>query len=544
MENDDRLSWGDSVFLYLEREGMPMNVASVSVLEGHVPTATYRRFIASRLPLVPRYLKRVIIPPLHLGLPSWDYDPEFDIKNHVHAVTLKRGSTAELKAYAGKLFSKNMDRAHPLWDMTLVHGLRGNRTGLIARLHHCLADGIAGVGLMNLMMDPTPEIKTVPRDIPPLRVPKPENRKYSMMDGVLDTYSHVFERLFSMYADVIRLAEHSLANGARESDELAGFWPEITAPTERLPINVIYRGPQRFAWTQIPLAEVKAIKERGGAHVNDVLLALITATMRRYSELHGEKMKGRLLRVMVPVNVRTNGDAGLGNHISLVPVTVPLDIRQPKALLAAVHKRTEFLKRVHAAEVVGVAGGLAGVLPTSMLAFTGQLLPQLPITPFNMVCTNVPGPQFPLYVLGHKMLSWYPYVPVGGELALNCAVLSYNGTVHFGFSGDVHAVPDLSRLERLLQENFRELCAATGVRVVRAKPKTRTKKKRHARAATVAAQAEADQAAAVAAPATPLESAETEPVQVEILPVTGSAATPATVPDARLAKAASARAIA
>ena len=528
MENGDRLSWGDSVFLYLEREGMPMNMASVSVLEGHVPTATYRRFVASRLPLVPRYLKRVLIPPLHLGLPTWDWDPEFDIKRHVRAVTLKRGSMAELKAYAGKLFSKNMDRAHPLWDLTLVHGLKGNRTGLIARLHHCLADGIAGVGLMNLMMDPTPEIKSVPRGRP-LRVPKPENREYSMVDGVLDAYSHVFERVFSMYADVIRLAEHSLANGARESDELAGFWPEISAPTERLPINQIYRGPQKFAWTEIPLSEVKAIKERGGVHVNDVLLALVTATMRRYSELHGEKVKGRLLRMMVPVNVRTNGDAGLGNHISLVPVTVPLDIRQPKTLLAAVHKRTEFLKRVHAAEMVGVAGGLAGVLPTSMLAFTGQLLPQLPITPFNMVCTNVPGPQFPLYVLGHKMLSWYPYVPIGGELALNCAVLSYNGTVHFGFSGDVHVAPDLSRLERLLQENFRELCAATGVRTARAKPKSVAKKKR-ARSAVTTAAAIAEEPVVNEAPAV-AAAATVEPVEVDVVvPVTGSAA-PAAGPD-------------
>jgi diacylglycerol O-acyltransferase / wax synthase len=543
MENDDRLSWGDSVFLYLEREGMPMNMASVSVLEGHVPTATYRRFIESRLPLVPRYLKRVLIPPLHLGLPSWDYDPEFDIKNHVRAVTLKRGTMAELKALAGRLFSKNMDRRHPLWDMTLVHGLRGNRTALIARLHHCLADGIAGVGLMNVMMDPMPEITKVPR-ARPLRVPKPGQHKYSMVDGVLDTYSHLFERVFSMYADLIRLAEHSLATGGtRTSDELAGFWPELTAPTERLPMNVIYRGPQKFAFTEVPLAEVKAIKERAGAHVNDVLLALITATMRRYSERHGENVKGRLLRMMVPVNVRTNGDAGLGNHISLVPVTVPLDIRPPKALLAAVHKRTEFLKRVNAAEMVGVAGGFAGVLPTSLLAFTGQLLPQLPITPFNMVCTNVPGPQFPLYVLGHKMLSWYPYVPIGGELALNCAVLSYNGAVYFGFSGEVHAAPDLSRLERLLQENFRELCAATGVRVSRAKAKTKAKRKRTRTIANVGAKAATATPPVVEAP-TEVPPTQ-EPAKIDVaVPIPGAAAAPAAAPDARRAKAASARAIA
>jgi hypothetical protein len=149
----DHLSWGDSLFLYLEREGMPLNVASVSVLEGEIPFATYLRFVESKLPLIPRYLKRVVAPPFNIGLPRWDYDPTFDIRNHVHQVTLKRGSDAELKALAGKILSKVMDRQHPLWDLTLVRGLKGHRTGLIARMHHCLADGIAAVGIMSQLMD-------------------------------------------------------------------------------------------------------------------------------------------------------------------------------------------------------------------------------------------------------------------------------------------------------------------------------------------------------------------------------------------------------
>ncbi len=153
----------------------------------------------------------------------------------------------------------------------------------------------------------------------------------------------------------------------------------------------------------------------------------------------------------------------LGNRISLVPVTIPLDIRQPRKLLAAVHKRTEFLKRMHAAELVSLAGGLIGMFPTSLQGLAGPLASQLPITPFNMVCTNVPGPQFPLYLLGHKMLHCYPYVPVGGEMAVNCAILSYNGTVYFGFSGDAHAAPDLRRLETLLMTSFTELRDAVGI---------------------------------------------------------------------------------
>jgi diacylglycerol O-acyltransferase len=468
-QKGDHLSWGDSVFLNLEREGMPLNVGSVSVLEGEIPFAACLQFVESKLRLIPRYLKRVVAPPLNIGLPRWDYDPEFDLRNHVRQVTLRHGTDAELKALAGKLFGKVMDRQHPLWDLTLVHGLKGNRTGLIARMHHCLADGIAGVGIMSVLLDGSPEIPCLSRK--KFRVPPPRSTAASLVDGVTSSYSNFVERLLAAWANVLNIAERTIASGGNlASKEFNRLLPEITASTERLRFNVIYRGPQRFAWAEIPLAEVKAIRHTCGTSVNDVLLALVTATVRRYSEVHGDQVKGKLLRIMVPVNLRgTDGPGELGNCISLVPVTIPLDIRSPKRLLAAVHRRTEFLKRAHAAELVSLAGGLVGMFPSPIQAFAGPMISQVPFTPFNMVCTNVPGPQFPLYLLGHKMLRWYPYVPVGGELAVNCAILSYDGMVYFGFSGDVHAAPDLGRLEKLLKQNFAELCEATGVTVPRKK---------------------------------------------------------------------------
>jgi diacylglycerol O-acyltransferase / wax synthase len=203
----------------------------------------------------------------------------------------------------------------------------------------------------------------------------------------------------------------------------------------------------------------------------------VTASIRRYCELHGDPVKGKLLRIMVPVNLRNNTSTSeLGNRISLVPVTIPLDIRQPAKLLAAVHKRTEFLKRMHAAELVSLAGGLIGMFPTSLQGMAGPLASRLPITPFNLVCTNVPGPQVPLYLLGHEMLHCYPYVPVGGEMAVNCAILSYNGTVYFGFSGDTHAAPDLRKLEKLLQECFVELRDAVGLRPPQTKKTARRRR--------------------------------------------------------------------
>ena len=464
-QQSDRLSWGDTVFLHLEREGMPLNVASICVFEGEISFQDCVRFVESKLPLLPRYFKRVVPAPFGLGLPTWEYDPEFDLNRHLREVILKHGTEVELRALAGKLFSQVMDRCHPLWDITVVRGLKANRTGLIFRLHHCLADGIAGVGIINLLLDASPEAPALPKKKVKFHIPRPRDPLTSLTSEFVDSYSDFVKRILSAMTDVLNVAERVAANGdPAAADEFATLFPEITAFTERLRFNVIYRGPQKFACTEIPLADVKAIKLKAGASVNDVILALVTASIRRYCELHGDPVKGKLLRIMVPVNLRSNTSTSeLGNRISLVPVTIPLDIRNPAKLLAAVHRRTEFLKRMHAAELVSLAGGLIGMFPTSLQGMAGPLASKLPITPFNLVCTNVPGPEVPLYLLGHKMLHCYPYVPVGGEMAVNCAILSYNGTVYFGFSGDTHAAPDLRKLEKLLQECFVELRDAVGL---------------------------------------------------------------------------------
>ena len=507
----DRLSWGDTVFLHLERAGMPLNVACVCIFEGEIPFKACVQFVESKLPLIPRYLKRVVPPLLNIGLPSWEYDPTFDIRNHVREVKLKHGSESELKTLAGKILSTVMDRQHPLWDLTFVHGLKSNRSGLIFRLHHCLADGIAGVGIMNVLMDASPVAPPLPRRKLRLRIPPPRDVLTSLTNGCVDSYSEIVKRVFDALANVSSVAERFAANGGNlATDEFTRLLPEFTVATERLRFNVLYRGPQKFAWTEIPLAEIKAIKSACETSVNDVILALVTATIRRYLELHGDAVKGRQFRMMVPVNLR-GGDSPdeLGNRISLVPVTIPLDIRDPRKLLAAVHKRTELLKRAHTAELVSLAGGLIGMIPSSAQAVAGHVISRLPFTPFNMVCTNVPGPQYPLYLLGHKILHCYPYVPVGGEMALNCAILTYNGTAYFGFSGDVHVAPDLRRLEALLQSSFTELREAAGVRPPRRKKDKKPAKKVRAKAkVALTPPAPAPASVRAAVPRPPLASVE------------------------------------
>jgi diacylglycerol O-acyltransferase len=488
--NGDHLSWGDALFLYLERAGMPLNIACVSIFDGPLALDACIRSLEAKLTLLPRYYQRIVTPPLDIGFPSWEYDPEFDIHNHVREVVLKRGTERELKALTGKIFSTVMDRQRPLWDLVLVHGLRGDRSALITRVHHCLADGIAGVGLMSTMLDPTPEPRTVPKKKQPRPRPRPKSQWAMLLDGWIASSSDFVQRMLSAQADVLNFSQQLLASGEWPLGEFSRFLPELTAPTQRLFFNKTYQGPQKFAWAQIPLSTLKAIRHKCGTTLNDVILALMTSTIQRYSELHGERVKGRLLRMMVPVSFRpADRQDELGNSISLLPVTVPLGIRDPQRLLAAVRERVDFLKRAHIAELVGLVGGMVGAAPAPLQALIGPMASLLPVTPFNLVCTNVRGPQSSLYLLGRKMIDWYPYVPVGGEMALNCAILTYNDIAYFGFSGDVHAAPDLDSLESLLHASLDGLLSAAGLRQSRKrksksrKPVTRVSPKRGASAA-------------------------------------------------------------
>ncbi len=453
-------SWGDALFLYLERPGQPLSIAGVSVFEGHISLKACRELVESKLPLVPRYRQRVAFPPLNLGLPTWQFDPLFDIRNHIRQVTLRNGTEADLKALASSILSTHLDRQRPLWDITLVRGLQGKRTGMIARIHHCLADGISGIGIMNVLMDTSPDAKPLPHvnsETP--TPPAPRDAGAALLQACVKSYLSAVNGAFRLQSEAIQIAQGMLGNSGESWTEALKFLPELAAPADRLPFNVVCHGPQKFGWTEIGLPEIKAIKERCGGTVNDVILTLVAAALRRYSELRKVRVKGRSARILIPVNVRGGNHNGeLGNHISFVPVTVPLDVRDPQKLFAVVRQRTEYLKQVHAAELVGFAGGLFSAIPAPILAGIGPVVSQLPLSLCNLICTNVPGPQVPLYLLGSKMLSWYPYVPIGGEMGFNCAILSYNGKAYFGFTCDVGALPDPENLEKFVDVSFAELC--------------------------------------------------------------------------------------
>jgi diacylglycerol O-acyltransferase len=457
-QQTNSFSWGDALFLYVERPGQPLSIACVSVFEGAIPLKAFRNFVESKLPLIPRYLQHVVFPPFNLGLPSWQFDPNFDIRNHIRQVTLSHGTESDLKAVASKIVSSHLDRQQPLWDLTLVRGLEGNRTGLVVRIHHCLADGVAGVGVVNVLMDPSPVPPPPPSKPPVFQAPPPRDAGAQLIENLVKSYFSAVNGALNLHSEVLNIAQEALANPGGPLSDLVNVMPELAAPAERLPFNLVCQGPQKFAWTEVPMADIKTIRESCGGTVNDVILAVTTQAFRRYAELRGAKLKGRSIRIVIPVNVRGKGDVSeLGNRISFLPVTLPLDIRDPQKLFAFVRERMEYLKRARAAEFVGFAGGLFSTVPTAILAAIGPLASQLPLSLCNLICTNVPGPQIPLYLLGHKMLSWYPYVPIGGEMGVNCAILTYNGTAYFGFTCDVHAVPDPEHLEKFVTTSFAEL---------------------------------------------------------------------------------------
>ena len=467
----DRLSSEDAVFLYLETKEMPLHIGSVSVFDGLIPFEPCVDFIESRLPLIPRYRQRIVMPPFNVGHPTWEYDPAFDIRNHVHYVRLEQGAQADLESFAGQIFAEMMDRTRPLWDMTVVDGLEGGRSALISRVHHCLVDGVSGVGLLNVMLDPTlpspKKSKKKPFHAPPL--PGPAT---SMVDALATSYSEMVERILSAQTAALNIAEALVSDQAlRGFDQLVRLIPELLTPVERLPFNQPCLGPRKVAWTEISIPEVSAVREACGGTLNDVVLTVVSSAVRRYSELHGTAVKGCLLRLMVPVNLRrAENHSGLGNRVSMLPVSVPLDIREPLKLLEAIRHRTEALKHSRVADLIHLFATWMGTTPVPLQALLGPLATLLPIPPFNMVCTNVPGPQLPLYVLGQKMLTYYPYVPIGNEMALGCAIQSYDHKLYLGLTADAVAAPDVARLRNFLDDAFASLKKAAGV--VAIKPRT------------------------------------------------------------------------
>ncbi|HVS64485.1 MAG TPA: wax ester/triacylglycerol synthase family O-acyltransferase [Thermoanaerobaculia bacterium] len=460
-----RLTATDAAFLYFERDESPMHIGGVCLFEGEVSYEPYVESISRKLELLPRFREKLVFAPLALGHPTWETDEGFDVRDHVLLHRLPAGSgERELQELTNRLIAGKMRRDRPLWELHLVQGLEDGRSAMVTKVHHAMVDGVGGNAIMTTILD-------LERDPPPPRAPKHEYQPTTplppsaraveaMRDSARSVVDAVSDHLRSM-GDLARSFDASRLQSSlavlRES------MPDMALPPRRLPFNRPCSGERSFVWTRVPFAEARAIRSSLGGTVNDVMLATLGGAVGRYAELHGQRTAERSMRVMVPVNVRPSQEGeALGNLVSALPVDVPLGFDDPAARLRAVRAATRTLKDGRVAEGVSLLSNLAGTIPVPAQAMFGAVAAS-PFPPFNLVCTNVPGPQIPLYAIGQRLESYYPHVPVGWDLGVCCAIFSYNQALHVGLNSDTRACPDVERLRDLFDESFAELKAAAGV---------------------------------------------------------------------------------
>jgi diacylglycerol O-acyltransferase len=474
-----RLSGIDAAFLYLERKEIPLNIAAVGIFDGPLPFREFVATIDSKLDLVPRY-RQIAVPPLfNVGYPTWEYDPDFDIKRHIFRVRLDApGGEAELEALASRLLSQVLDRGKPLWEMHVVEGLKDGGGALIVRTHHALADGVAGAALLRIMLDPTLEASHAPHK-PRTRPPIPPRVERTLTEQISGAIQSALENVVAAEAGLLSMADGLISDrGQNALQELATLLPELLQPPERFPFNKPCSGDRKFCWSEVDLSQAQAIRAALGGKLNDCILSVVVRAVARYIRLHGEKVNGRFLRVVCPVNLR-GGEQGesLGNRITFLPVVLPLDVRDPAEMLRAVTTRMEIMKGVRAAELIAIAASCLGTTPASVQEMFWRGLPMipLPLPLLNIICTNVPGSPTPLYMVGRRLLASYPHVPTGYELGLGVAVQSYDGKLFFGITADAHVAPDVAKLRDYIQISFRELCKAAGVKTT--KPRTAKRNK-------------------------------------------------------------------
>jgi WS/DGAT/MGAT family acyltransferase len=458
-----RLSSLDATFLYFERKEAPMHIGGVSIFEGEIPFKKFVRNLSGRLPLLPRYRQKVVPSPFNITHPAWEFDPDFEIENHVFRIKIEPpGTDSELIKLAGRIFTPLMDRNKPLWDIHLVYGLEGRRMAMIARVHHCMVDGISGVDLLKIVLDTSPDAMhtVVPK---PARPPSPRPTHH-FFDSLLDGLREGMDRFSEFNTGLLNLAQSVTAGPQRTAmPGLRQLLVALAAPASLLPFNRACSGERKLVWSKFSFEEARAIRGALKGTINDVVLTVLAGAVARYADVHGQRVAGRNLRVMVPVSLRREEQRGtLGNLVSLLPLDIALDLRDPRARFQQINSKTQAMKSAHAAESFNTLASLAGLLPASMQAIVGAIA-TFPLPPVNMIATNVPGPQMPLYAMGRRMTDYYPYVPVGYAVGCGCAIMSYDQKLYFGLTSDVQAMPDVEILRTLIEESFVELREAAGV---------------------------------------------------------------------------------
>jgi WS/DGAT/MGAT family acyltransferase len=471
VSNPDRLTGLDATFLHLERSGRAhMHVASILAFRGAPPShAELIEHVVGRLHLVPRYRQRLADVPFGQGRPAWVDDPHFKPTYHVrHTALPPPGGAEELKRLAGRLFSQPLDRTKPLWEVWMVEGLAGDRFALIGKTHHALVDGVSGVDITTILFDAT--------ESPAPVAPAPEPWAPRPLPSSTELLAQALVERATVPGEMVRGARAALraprqvAAGAR--DRLVGVGAMAWAglhPAPPSPLNVPIGPHRRYAWVDADLTRLKAVKDALGGKVNDVVLTAVALALGGYLRAQGHDTDGMVLKAMVPVSVRTEVEHGaLGNRVAAMWAPLPVGERDARACFDQVRTAMAGLKESGQAVGAQTLTGLAGLAPTTILSQAARLQARQRF--FNLVVTNIPGPQLPLYLLGRPLEALYPVVPLAERQALGIAVMSYCGRMGFGLLADYDAMPALDALADLLERALDDLSA---VALGRAAPRRR-----------------------------------------------------------------------
>lgn len=457
-----RLSFEDAAFINFERPEFPLNVASVGIYEGHIPYAKWVEHVHRRIDMVPRYKQRLAPAPLGIVHPAWIDDPDFDVHKHLSQVHLPApGSDDQLRKLAGEYFAKQLDRDKPLWEMRLVTGLSGGRTAHMAKVHHCMVDGVSGVELLAALLDFEPQ-PNLPRRKPRRQPAKAPDLAAQIADAVAERMRdqvRFTERVMLAWLDPLG----SLRRAERIVRAFGKAGPYLSVPAPSTPWNFKLTSPDRIVWARLRFQDVRAAAKMLGGTINDIVLTTLAGAIGRYLQSLGTRDVAAPLRVTTPVNVRAEDEAGtLGNRVAFMLAALPVAVRDPLERFDQIHAEITSLKSSGQATGLDALTALLGDLPPLTQALVGHNL-SMPNTISNLICTNVPGPLVPLYCMGHRMLEHYPWVPLAWRMGLCVAVMSYHRDLVFSYTIDRKVPGDVEMLAQATVDAFRELCDRIGL---------------------------------------------------------------------------------
>jgi diacylglycerol O-acyltransferase / wax synthase len=475
-----RMTSLDASFLYLEQPNALLHVAGIYTLAHPVDYEALVDYIGDRLHLIPRYTERAVMVPLNLGHPTWEADPEFDIRSHILRHQLRgQGDDAALAELCAELFAEPLDRARPLWEMHLIEGY-GAGAALFAKTHHCMIDGASGVQLINILMDvaPRPAAAAPPEPTPSARdLPHP---LLHALAGLWDT-SRTQLGIASRVLRSLSRPSRALQEARDTLDAVSTAARTLIAGAPPMPFNGTLGTERRLAWARFSLNEVKATKNRLGGTVNDVVLAIIAGGLRRYLREHGVAVERTELKAMVPVNVRAEHEhLKLGNRVSMMVAPLPIGITDPVERLRQVSAAMDLLKSGGQAGQMERVVALTDLLPPPIQRPLARL--QASVSPVNTVCTNVPGPRETRYFLGQPVRTMIPVVPLAAGIGLGFAILSYADQLVIGINADAERVPSAWPLAEAVAQSFEELWTTTGLERVIVAAAPPVERKRPARA--------------------------------------------------------------